>query len=79
MNPIKSTSWLSENIDKVKILDATWHMPNLKRNALEEFHENHIENSVFFDLEKNSNQNISLPHMLPELEEWEKIVSKLGI
>ena len=65
MNPIKSTSWLSENIDKVKILDATWHMPNSKRNALEEFQENHIENSVFFDLEKNSNQNISLPHMLP--------------
>ena len=79
MNPLKSTSWLSENIDKVKILDATWHMPNSKRNALEEFQENHIENSVFFDLEKNSNQNISLPHMLPELEEWEKIVSKLGI
>ena len=52
MNPIKSTSWLSENIDKVKILDATWHMPNLKRNALIEFQENHIENSVFFDLEK---------------------------
>ena len=79
MNPLKSTSWLSENIGKVKILDASWHMPNSNRNALVEFNENHIESSIFFDLDKNSNQKVSLPHMLPELEEWEKIVSKLGI
>ena len=79
MNPLKSTKWLFENIDKVKILDATWHMPSLSRNALEEYNENHIENSIFFDLDKNSNQKISLPHMLPELIDWEKIVSKLGI
>ena len=45
MNPLKSTSWLSKNISNVKILDATWHMPNSNRNALEEFQENHIENS----------------------------------
>ena len=74
---LKSTNWLSENIGKVKILDASWHMPNSNRNALVEFNENHIESSIFFDLDKNSNQKVSLPHMLPELEEWEKIVSKL--
>ena len=79
MNPLKSTSWLSENIGKVKILDATWHMPNSNRNAFKEYQDNHIENSIFFDLDKNSNQKISLPHMLPELKEWEKIVSNLGI
>ena len=79
MNPLKSTSWVSENIGKVKILDASWHMPTSNRNALEEFNENHIESSIFFDLDKNSNQKVTLPHMLPELAEWEKIVSKLGI
>ena len=75
MNPLKSTSWLFENIGRVKILDASWHMPNSNRNALVEFNENHIESSIFFDLDKNSNQKVSLPHMLPELGEWEKIVS----
>ncbi len=79
MNPLKSTSWLAENIDGVKILDATWHLPNTKRNAFQEYQENHIEKSIFFDLDKNSNQEIFLPHMLPKLEKWEKIVSKLGI
>ena len=67
MNPLKKQlSWLFENINNVKILDATWHMPNSNRNAFKEYEENHIENSIFFDLDKNSNQNISLPHMLPK-------------
>ena len=79
MNPLKSTKWLAENIDKVKILDATWHMPNSHKDALKEYEDSHIEKSIFFDLDKNSNQRVSLPHMLPELEEWERIVSKLGI
>ena len=79
MNPLKSTSWLEENINNVKILDATWHMPNSNRNAFKEYQDNHIKNSIFFDLDKNSNQKIFLPHMLPELKEWEKIVSELGI
>ncbi len=79
MNPLKSTSWLSENTNDVKILDATWHMPNLDRNAFREHQESHIEDSIFFDLDEHSNQKISLPHMLPESQEWEKIVSKLGI
>ena len=79
MNPLKSTKWLEKNIDKVKILDASWHMPSSNRHAFKEYQENHIKNSIFFDLDKNSNQKASLPHMLPELKEWEKIVSKLGI
>ena len=79
MSPLKSTDWLEENISKVKILDATWHMPNSNRNALGEYNKNHIKNSIFFDLDENSNQNISLPHMLPVSQDWEKIVSRLGI
>tara|TARA_Y200000002_G_scaffold290640_1_gene244747 strand:+ start:2298 stop:3113 length:816 start_codon:yes stop_codon:yes gene_type:complete len=79
MSPLKSTNWLEENIKKVKILDATWHMPNSNRNAFKEYEQNHIKSSIFFDLDENSNKNISLPHMMPELQDWEKIVSKLGI
>ena len=28
-----TTEWLEKNIIKVKIFDATWHMPSTKRNA----------------------------------------------
>ena len=31
------TDWLSENLSKVKIFDASWHLPNSNRNAFNEF------------------------------------------
>ena len=39
----------------------------------------HIENAIFFDIDKFSNKKTELPHMLPNEKEWEKIVSNLGI
>ena len=65
MKQLVSLDWLEKNIDKVKILDASWHLPNSERNAEEEFKTNHIKNSIFFDIDKYSNQDSPLPHMLP--------------
>jgi thiosulfate/3-mercaptopyruvate sulfurtransferase len=79
MNQLVSTEWLDKNLDKVKVLDASWHLPNIERNALEEYKSNHITNSIFFDIDKNSNQNTGLPHMLPSKKEWENIISNFGI
>ena len=79
MNQLVSSEWLNQNLDKVKILDASWHLPNVKRNSFEEYKTSHIINSVFFDIDKYSNQKTNLPHMLPSKEDWEIIVSNLGI
>ena len=79
MNQLVSSEWLNQNLDKVKILDASWHLPNVKRNSFEEYKTSHITNSVFFDIDKYSNQKTNLPHMLPSKEDWEIIVSNLGI
>ena len=79
MNQLVTTEWLEKNLDKVKVLDASWHLPNVDRNALEEYKLNHITNSIFFDIDKYSNQNTNLPHMLPSTKEWEDIISNLGI
>ena len=79
MNQLVTTDWLDKNIEKVKILDASWHLPNANRNSFEEYKTEHIINSIFFDIDKNSNQKTNLPHMLPSKEDWEMIVSSLGI
>ncbi len=79
MKTLVTTDWLEENIEKVRIFDASWHLPNTNRKAYEEYKKNHIKNSLFFDIDKNSNQNISFPHMLPEKKDWEKILSEFGI
>ena len=49
-----STNWLNDNLGKVKIIDASWHLVK-NRNAVEEYNNEHIENAIFFDLDKNSN------------------------
>ena len=74
-----TTEWLENNLDKVKIIDCSWHMPQTKRNGFEEFKERHISNSVFFDLDKNSKLDTDLPHMLTDKLSWERIVSEMGI
>ena len=71
--------WLEDNFNKVKIIDCSWHMPQTNRNGFEEYKKQHIKNSIFFDLDKNSEQNTDLPHMLTDLNSWENIVSEMGI
>jgi len=73
------TDWLEKNIGNIKIIDCSWHMPQTKRDGFKEYNEKHIPNAIFFDLDNNSKKNTKLPHMLVELNDWNKIVSKMGI
>jgi thiosulfate/3-mercaptopyruvate sulfurtransferase len=74
-----TTDWVLDNLDSLKIIDASWHMPAQKRNPAEEYRNAHIPNSIFFDLDENSEKDTDLPHMLPKQKTWEKIMSSLGI
>ena len=73
------SDWLEKNISNVKIIDCSWHMPQTKRDGFEEYKHQHIPNSIFFDLDNNSKKTTDLPHMLVDIKDWEKIVSKMGI
>ena len=74
-----STNWLIKNLNHVKIIDSSWHMPQTNRNGLEEYNKEHIPGAIFFDLDDNSKKNINLPHMLTDKKTWEEIVSNMGI
>ena len=74
-----ASDWLEKKLSQVKIIDCSWHMPQTNRNGFEEYKKQHIPNSIFFDLDKNSNQNTDLPHMLNNKNSWENIVSNMGI
>ena len=75
-----STDWLNENLNKVKIIDASWHLVK-NRNAIKEYNKEHIENAIFFNLDKNSNQKKELVHghFLPQISNHEKSISEMGI
>lgn len=74
-----STEWLNNNLNKVKILDASWHMPNSKRNAKKEYSEKHIPRAMFWDLDEHSNKDSSYPHMMSNSNYWTKMLWKFGI
>ena len=74
-----STNWLNKNLKKVKIIDCSWHMPSTKRNGYNEYLKEHIPEAIFFDIDKNSDLDTDLPHMLPKATYFQKIVSNLGI
>ena len=74
-----SSDWLEKNIDNVKIIDCSWHMPQAQRNGCEEYKKDHIPNAIFFDLDKNSKVDTDLPHMLTNINSWELIMNSMGI
>ena len=74
-----STDWLDRNLNKVKIFDASWHMPNLNRNAYKEFLNEHIPGAMFWDIDEHSNKDSSYPHMLPNSDYWTRMLWSFGI
>ena len=79
MKHLVTTDWLEKNLNNVKIFDASWHIPTSKRNSFNEFESTHIKNAKFFDIDKHSDQDSNLPHMLPKRNDWEKIISEYGV
>jgi len=52
-----STDWLNNNLSKVSIFDASWHMPNSKRNAEKEYLDKHIPGAIFWNIEEHSDKD----------------------
>jgi thiosulfate/3-mercaptopyruvate sulfurtransferase len=76
-----STEWLAAHLDdpRVRVVDGTWHMPQLQRDPRREFGEEHIPGAVFFDIDGIADRDTSLPHMLPSAAQFERQVGELGI
>lgn len=74
-----SVSWLKENLSRVRVLDASWYMPNQNKDALGEFCTDRIPGSLFFDLDGVADHSTDLPHMLPSEQQFEAAADALGI
>lgn len=78
---VVSTGWLAEHLDApdVRILDASWHMPDTGRDARAEYEQAHIPGAVFFDIDEISDTRSDLPHMAPPVEKFISRVRAMGI
>jgi thiosulfate/3-mercaptopyruvate sulfurtransferase len=79
MTPLVSTEWLAAHLDGVKVVDASWYMPDEKRDAADEFAHAHIPGAVFFNIDAISDHAAGLPHMLPPPDTFSRDVGALGI
>ncbi|RDX82507.1 Thiosulfate/3-mercaptopyruvate sulfurtransferase 1, mitochondrial, partial [Mucuna pruriens] len=79
--PVVSVDWLYENlkVPDIKVLDASWYMPDEQRNPIQEYQVAHIPGALFFDVDGIADRTTKLPHMLPSEEAFAAAVSALGI
>lgn len=73
--------WLEErkSCSDIRILDASWYLPAENRDAYSEYEKAHIPGAIFFDIDGISDENSTLPHMLPSAPEFAMRMSRLGL
>lgn len=70
---------LAAKLDRVTVLDASWHMPDTGRDPEAEFRAAHIPGALRFDVDAISDKASPLPHTLPSPEFFAQKVGELGI
>jgi thiosulfate/3-mercaptopyruvate sulfurtransferase len=80
-SPLVSTGWLAQRLHapNLRVVDTSWYLPALGREARAEYLDGHIPGAVFFDLDAASDPTSSLPHMLPPAEQFAARAGALGI
>ncbi|HSO46675.1 MAG TPA: 3-mercaptopyruvate sulfurtransferase [Rhizobiaceae bacterium] len=63
----------------LRIVDGSWYLPAQNRDAAAEYAAARIPGAVRFDIDAVSDKTSSLPHMLPNPEEFAKVAGAMGI
>ncbi|MGD9293359.1 MAG: 3-mercaptopyruvate sulfurtransferase [Roseobacter sp.] len=76
-----STEWLAQHLKDpdLRILDASWYLPEAGRNAKEEYVAAHIPGARFFDIDEISDNRSELPHMAPPVEKFMSRMRAMGV
>ena len=67
-----STAWLAAHLKDpdLRVLDGSWYLPTMQRNARAEYEAAHIPGARFFDIDDISDHRSELPHMVPPVEKF---------
>lgn len=78
---IVDVDWLFSRLGdpSVSVVDGSWYLPAMKRDAKAEFETAHIPSAVFFDIDEVVDPDSSLPHTLAGAKVFAEKVGKLGI
>lgn len=73
-----SAAWLAASLKKVKVVDASWYLPAMNRDAKAEYAAKRIPGAVHYDIDSTDDSS-DLPHMLPSPGWFASTCSKLGL
>src|SRR3989442_15420640 len=78
---VVTREWLAAHLGEpdLRIVDATWYLPMLKRDAGAEYLTAHVPGAVYFDIDAVKDTSNPLPHMLPDAGGFAAAVGALGI
>ena len=76
-----SARWLAANMrdPDLRMLDGTWFLPDMQRDARAEHDAAHIPGARFFDIDDVSDHRSALPHMAPPVEKFMSRMRALGV
>ncbi|MCZ8152990.1 MAG: 3-mercaptopyruvate sulfurtransferase [Rhodobacteraceae bacterium] len=76
-----STDWLAAHLrdPDLRILDASWYLPDAGRDPRAEYNAAHIPGARFFDIDEISDQRSALPHMAPPTEKFMSRMRAMGV
>ena len=80
-DPLIGAGALKDSLGRpgLRLLDATWFMPDAGRDARAEYLAAHLPGAVFFDIDAIADTASPLPHMLPSPERFGEALGRLGI
>lgn len=81
VSTLVSTDWLGAHLDApgVVVVDASYHLPHMRRDAAAEYQASHLPGAVFFDIDGIKDHDNPLPHMVPPPGEFAEAMEALGI
>jgi len=76
-----STEWLAARLGSpdLVVVDGSYHLPAVQRDAQAEYLAGHIPGAVRFDVDAITDRSNPLPHMLPNAQQFARDVGGLGI
>ncbi|MDF0596050.1 3-mercaptopyruvate sulfurtransferase [Psychromarinibacter halotolerans] len=76
-----STDWLAAHLNDpdLRVLDASWYLPDMGRDGKAEYAKAHIPGARYFDIDEISDHRSSLPHMVPPTEKFISRMRAMGV
>lgn len=81
MDSLVSTQWLADELGAadLKVLDASWHLPDAGRDAASDYAAGHIPGALFLDLGTLVDQSSPIDNSLPTPGQFAARMEELGI